>query len=389
MNILHVIPSLDPSGGGPPAVVVRTAAAQAALGHTASILTYSQYRPSDSPDRIRKALSVVPGIQAVHIVNLDPADRAERFLARGARSRFAQLQPDVVHMHGVWEPLLPAIAAAARRRRIPYIVRPAGMLDIWSLRQRAWKKRLALALVHGRMLRHAAFIHALNRDEASALELLKLPTPVRVIPNGVFLSEIEPLPAPGSFHARHPELRGQPYILFLSRLHFKKGLDYLADAFSLLAPRHPEVRLVVAGPDDGYQAEFARQVAAKGLSDRVHIVGGLYGDEKIPAIVDAACFCLPSRQEGFSVAITEALACGTPVVVSKDCHFPEVAEVGAGSVVPLEPTAIAAALEQILTDPALRQRMSRAAAALIRARFTWPVIAQSCIDGYTAAATPN
>ncbi len=387
MRVLHGIASLDPNWGGPPAVVIRIAAAQAARGHHAAVLTYSQYHGGDSPERVRKAIAQVPGIEKVEIINLDPADRAERLLARKASRAMPALLSrfDVLHMHGVWEPFIVAATAAAYKRRIPYVIRPAGMLDSWCLKQQALKKQVALALFHRRMLRRAAFIHALNRDEARMIELLGLPTPIQVIPNGVFLAELEPLPPRGTFYKRHPELQGRPYVLFLSRLHYKKGLDYLAEAFAMLAARRPEAQLVVAGPDDGYRAEFERLVAARNLGDRVHMVGGLYGTDKLPAIVDAACFCLPSRQEGFSVAITESLACGTPAVVSADCHFPEVEEVGAGFVVPLEPAKIADAMERIITDAPLRQKMSEAARSLVRERFTWPAIAERCIQEYTRA----
>jgi glycosyltransferase involved in cell wall biosynthesis len=214
---------------------------------------------------------------------------------------------------------------------------------------------------------------------------LRLTVPTVVLPNGVFLEELAPLPAPGTFRATHPELGAAPFVLFLARLHSKKGLDVLADAFVELGRWRADVRLVVAGPDDGAQVGFLRQVKGAGIAPRVHVVGPLYGRDKLSALVDAACFCLPSRQEGFSVAITEALACGIPVVISEACHFPEVADAQAGIVVPLEPATIARALETILADPALGGRMGQAGAALVRSRYTWDAIAAACLKAYQPA----
>ena len=179
----------------------------------------------------------------------------------------------------------------------------------------------------------------------------ELRRPGFVIPNGVNLEEFEPPPDPAIFRRQLPALGDRPYILFLSRLHYKKGLDFLADAFRIVAATRADVQLVVAGPDDGAQTEFERRIAGAGLSDRVHVPGPIYGPEKLSAVAGAACFVLPSRQEGFSVAILEALACGTPAVVSEECHFPEVAEVEAGEVVPLDAVAVAAALNRVLADP--------------------------------------
>lgn len=112
------------------------------------------------------------------------------------------------------------------------------------------------------------------------------------------------------------------------------------------------------------------------------MTGGLYGPAKIAALKQSACFCLPSRQEGFSVAITEALACGVPVAITDACHFPEVAEAGAGVVCSLDPMAVASALEQILEDPDRAKRMAAAGARLVRANYTWPRIALQTIAAY-------
>lgn len=381
MRILHVIGSLDPALGGPPVVAACLAAAQASLGHESRILSYET---PGADERMARTMERINAFKPVARAVLPAPAGLERFLARDARRQIPAHLNGVqfVHIHGVWEPILKAAADCTHQQQIPYVVAPHGMLDPWSLRQRRLKKKLALALGYQKMLNQAAFLHVLNGDERNLLAPLGVKSPTEVIPNGVFLEEIEPLPPRGSFRAAHPELGAGPYILFLSRLHYKKGLDYLAEAFALVAKEHPGAHLVIAGPDGGAQGDLEKQVAKLKLTDRVHIVGPLYGADKFAALVDAACFCLPSRQEGFSVAITEALACGVPVVISDACHFPEVQEGGAGFVAPLEPPRIAEALLRVINDEPLRASMGQAGAALVRKRYTWPKIAQLSIDAY-------
>lgn len=385
MRILHIIASLDPSGGGPPAVAVRLASAQASLGNDVGVASYRNYGPNESEERTRDSMARVPSIERLAMHRLDPPSRMERLLAPAARKTLATLVPasDVLHLHGVWEPFLAWAASIARQAGIPYIVRPAGMLDVWSLQQSRLKKQIALTIAYRRMLNGAAFIHALNEEEAAAIKPLRLRAPVRIIPNGVFLEELQPLPVRGTFRSRFPAIGDRPFILFLSRLHYKKGLDYLADSFKVVAASTPDVHLVVAGPDDGYRATFEQLIRERGIAERVHIVGGLYGSDKIAALVDATCFCLPSRQEGFSVAITEALACGVPVIISDQCHFPEVGHAGAGEIVPLESAAVAQSLLRVLSDEALRNQMSEAGRRLVHESFTWPIVARRCIEAYT------
>jgi len=382
MNVLHLISTLDPATGGPSVIVPRLAAAQAALGHDVHIVHYQPDAADD--DRVRAGLANVPHIDRVHRHALPRPGRLAQVFGAGAAAALAPLagRPGILHLHGVWDPILRAAAALAHRRGLPYVVAPHGMLDPWSLRQRALKKSVALMLGYRKMLRGAKFLHTLNADERALIEPLKLGCPMEIIPNGIYREEVEPLPAHGTFRRRFPGVGDGPYVLFLSRLHFKKGLDYLTAAFDLLAETRPDVHLVIAGPDDG-QRPFLRDWAARSpAGPRMHLVGGLYGPDKLAAFVDAACFCLPSRQEGFSVAILEALACGTPVVISDACHFPEVAEVGAGDIVSLDSHRIAAALARVLTHRHIGASMGAAGRSLVHSRFLWPAVADRSISLY-------
>jgi len=374
VDVLHVIQSLDPATGGPAAVARQLAAAQAGRGLAVTVLA------ADA------AAHAGPG--PVRFAAVPPVGRRAAVVGRGAvRALLPAVAPyDVVHLHGVWDPLVFAAARAARAAGRPYLVAPHGMLDPWSLAQKRWKKRLALALGWRAMLDRAAAVHWLNADERDLAAGLRLAAPGVVIPNGIDPAEFADPPPAALFRRRLPALGDRPYVLFLSRLHYKKGLDYLADAFARVAAS-AGADLVVAGPDGGARADLERRVAAAGLTARVHLPGPVYGPEKAAALAGAVCFCLPSRQEGFSMAILEALACGTPVVVSDQCHFPEVAEAGAGEVVPLDAAAVAAALARVLGDAGVRDRMGRAGKALVAGRFTWDRVADRCDAAY-ANLTP-
>lgn len=223
----------------------------------------------------------------------------------------------------------------------------------------------------------------MDEDEAGYLRALSIHTSIAVIPNGIFAEEISDLPSPSLFRNRYPQLGKQPYILFLSRLTTQKGLDILARAFSQFAQSNCAIHLVVAGPDGDMRAEFDERIARDGLGARVHVVGPVYGLEKYSALAGAACFCLPSRNEGFSMAITEALGCGVPVVISRECHFPEVQAAGAGEVVALDSAEIAGALLRLTGDEARRKVASRAARRLVLDNYTWPRIAERMIEAYT------
>ena len=391
MNILHVIHSLDPQKGGPPMIAARLAAAQSSLGHSVGVLYQSD---AGADERLAKAVGSIPGFDKVRLHRIeDPhSNFGEIFsspLGQWLKTGLSDYQ--WVHLHAIWAPIIFQTARAAHAQGKPYVIVPHGMLDPWSLSGQGafkhFKKKLALMLGYRRMLQNAAFLHLGNADEQNLIKPLGLTTPGVIIPNGVFPQEIETLPAPGSFVAKRPELKGKRYILFLSRLHFKKGLDFLADAFAMVAKKDREVVLVVAGPDDGMQQPMTEQLRAHGVLDRVIFTGPLWGPDKLAAMIDSCCFCLPSRQEGFSLAITEAWGCRCPVVISDGCHFPEVAEAGAGWVTPLGAAPTAKALEEALAmSPEAARAMGEKGRNLVLSRFTWPKIAEATVAAYAKHA---
>ncbi len=382
MRIIHVVNSMDPATGGPPSVVARLAAAQAGAGHSVTIFC----RESPGIDvRHHSAFTGIPGIDRVTWQFCPIRGFVDKYLAFADRRALrALLKPDdILHLHGVWCAIVGAAAHIADALSLRYAVTIHGVFNPASIAQKRWKKTLSLWLGRRKLLKRAAFIHAVNEDEVIGLQRQHIDTPVSIIPNGVFTEEITDLPPPTRFFELHPQLLKRSYILFLGRLHWHKGLDFLARAFAIFAQHNASTDLVVAGPDCGMRTKFEKQISEYGLNKRVHVVGPVYDQEKLAALSGAACFCLPSRNEGFSMAIAEALGCGVPVVISRECHFPEVQTAGAGEVVALDPAEIADALLRLTGDEKRHKLASQAARRLVIENYTWPRIAEQMIEAYT------
>ena len=381
MRILHVISTIDPDWGGPPVVATRLAAAQAAQGHQVTLMSYDgeAARHSWANDH-----GMLEGGSKVEMVYVPPGGRLEGFLGTNGRRAARSLMPehDVLHVHGVWETILRVTAEEAARSGTPYIFTAHGMLGENHLKTKGLKKRLAIALKYRRLFNGAAALHMGNEVEAELSQILGLTPPMLVCPNGISFEEIDPLPEKGTFRAKFPQIGARPFILFLSRLHEVKGLDFLADAFKLFCDSDDRIDLVVAGPDGGMQSTFEEAVRAHGIESRVHVVGPLYGRDKFAAFADAECFCLPSRQEGFAIVLNETLACSLPMVITEGCNRPDIIEADAGIVVPLEASAIAKALADLMSDSERRALMGANGRRHAADKLTWAAVARTMVGSY-------
>lgn len=379
MRILQLTSSLSARIGGPTMVINGLAVAQAAMGHS---VTLCAYETPAGEQEMPVEMELAKG--NLRLSRIPLGGRLERVYPRRGMRHVRRLlaETDVLHLHCLWDPICLGAAIEARRAGVPYVLAPHGMLDPWSLSEKALKKKFFLALAFGKMVRRAALIHAVSDYEVECVRSLGYRMPIATIPNGLFLEKIDPLPAPGTFYSAHPELKGEPFVLFLSRLHPVKGLDILVSAFASVLGKCPRARLVVVGPDWGAKAGVVEQIERLGIRERVHFIGALYGKEKFAAMVDAACFALPSKHEVFGVVIIEAFAAGCPAVFSEHCYFPDASDTSVGYCVKREPSAFAGPLERLLSDPALRSAMGRAGRRLVEERYTWQRVAALSIEAY-------
>ena len=283
---------------------------------------------------------------------------------------------DVLHLQGLW--MYPSLACRkwALRATRPYVVSPHGMLDPWALRNSAWKKRLAAWAYENANLRGAACIHALCDSELQAIRAYGLRNPVAVVPNGVDLP-CQQASRSAPWEADLPD--GAKVLLYLGRLHPKKGLPNLLRAWRLSAREGEsgEWRLVIAGWDQGgHEAELRRLAEELGIAETVVFAGPLFGEDKAASFHRATAFVLPSFSEGLPVAVLEAWAHGLPVVMTRQCNLPEGFEYGAAVETGTTPEEIEYSLRRLFAlGTEARQEMGSRGRRLVEERFTWAKIA--------------
>jgi glycosyltransferase involved in cell wall biosynthesis len=308
-KVANLIDTFNSRSGGPPRVVTAIARAGAGVW-TAELVTtdFSEAQSdllltSDFPGRVRFLDS-----QALKV----PHFLATRLgLPSQLRSVFIEARPDLLHLHGLWSPMLAAGAGLARRAGVPYIVAPHGMLDPWSLGVRRRRKRFALNTYQGRVLAQAAAIHATSEAEADYVRRLDVTTaPIFMIPNTV--EEPPHVVAPA---AAAPAARSEPKVLlFLSRLHEKKGVGLLLEAWAALRPAQWQLKIVGSGAP-AYELELRTLCAAKAIPN-VTFHAHAEGAEREALYAGASAFVLPSHTENFGIAIAEAMIRGLPVITT-------------------------------------------------------------------------
>lgn len=379
MRILHVVPTYIPAWryGGPIHSVHGLCRALAARGHDVHVATTNVDGDSDSDVRLDGPVAL-DGV-AVHYF---PSARMRRLYYSPPMHRYlaAELARfDVVHTHSTF--LWPTTAAAriARVKGTPYVLSPRGMLVGELIRRRSrWLKQAWIALFERRNVESAAAVHftsVVERDDVLAAGFR--PRRTFVIPNG-----FDPPPQDRGAAAIPPGLP-RPYVLFLGRISWKKGLDRLVAALAQAAG----VNLVVAGNDDeGYWPTIAALARELGVDGRIYYVGFVEGDAKSALLSNAVALALPSYSENFANVVLESMAAGTPVAVCPEVGAAEiVAQTASGIVAAGEPAVFGAALARLVADRALRDEMGRNARAAARS-LGWDAIARRFEEEYGLVA---
>ena len=370
MHIAHIQGIFSPEHGGPAQSLGHYCRTQASAGHRVSVWALDGL-PHSSP-AIR-----LPAPVEMHVCRVDPPARLG--CSREMRRQLlAAESADLYHLHGAWLRAMHYGAVAARRQSKPYLLELMGMYEDYALRQKGLQKRLARWFYQDAVLRGAACLHANSLPEAQGLRRLGFRNPIAVVPVGVDTGSVARLQAELGLGCPWPELQGRPFVLFLSRIHPKKGLELLLQAWSHFFREYPEHRLLVAGTGEGPYVQSCQQIASDlGVSSKVFWAGHVTEAQRCWAYTHAACYVLPTYSENFGNTVAEALAHGTPVLTTSGTPWLELPREGCGWIASPSAASITGFLGKALaiSEPE-RRAMGEAGRRLVERRYSLAAVIQ-------------
>jgi glycosyltransferase involved in cell wall biosynthesis len=400
MKVLHVIPSISPVRGGPSQAILEMVNALRLHGVEAEIVTTNDHGDGllDLPlkRRISYPVYVSQPMGATVPVRLFPRFSPDVSAVReyAFSSDLTQWlchnvkKYDLIHIHAIFSYPSTVAMAIARYHRVPYIVRPLGQLCQWSLKQGAMKKQLYLNLIERANIQSAQALHFTSVQEQEEASQLGLTAPGFVMPHG--LSYTLPLPdASQQLRQRLNIPANEPIILFLSRLHPKKGLEPLIKALQTVKS-HPFTFIIAGSGSPEYETAIAQHLIDAGLERRTHWLGFVSGELKQLLLQGSDLFALTSHSENFGIAALEAMANGLPVLLSSGVALSSlVQQHRLGWITTQEPPAIATILQQFLNSPALAKEMGDRARRIVQQQYSWNYIAAKLTEHYSSVVQPR
>jgi glycosyltransferase involved in cell wall biosynthesis len=381
MKVLHVIPYMHPQGGGPPVVVDRVCHELKQAGVEADILTTDLYTPDGN-------LSWKTDWLSHEQMEIQPVTKQRPYAdSPKLRSVFRKSVKhyDLVHLHTLWSYCSRVVKKYCRRRGIPYVVMPHGMLDPASLQRKRFKKAIYGKLVEYPILRSAAGLICTHlEEERLARESVSGLPAAYITPLGADDPPTDRETLRKEFYERYPEYENHPMVVFLSRLHEKKGLDLLIPAFKTVVESYPDAHLLIIGSGDRmYESDLRNLVRRNRINDNVTMTGHLGGRWKWQAMAAGDVFILPSYQENFALVVVDALNLGLPVILSNRVNIcSEVVDAGAGLECELNPQHIAEQLTWILSSDDACVTMGQWGRELVQREFTWKRCAERTLAAY-------
>ena len=282
---------------------------------------------------------------------------------------------DVIHIIGTWTPILAVASYIALLKGIPFVVSPHGCLEPWALQHRGLKKKLALSLYQKRIFLKAGMMVATAEQELESIRRLGIKTPVAVVPNGVDIPSV-------ASKCSNIAMNGHQKILFLSRIHPKKGLRDLVAAWAKV--RQPGWRVIIAGPDEeGHLDEIRLQIDSLGLGGDFEFPGLVTGDRKEALFVGADLFVLPTYSENFGIAVAEALARGVPVITTTGAPWRDIEDWNCGWWVQPGVEGVACALAAAMkTSHEELDQMGQRGISLVKEKYSWNKIGGLALQCY-------
>jgi glycosyltransferase involved in cell wall biosynthesis len=384
MKILHVIPSIAPVRGGPSQAIIEMVKVLENQGVEAMIATTNDNGLTllDVPtnDWLR-----YQGVLVRFFPRFSPSQNSVRefaFSAAFTQWLWHHVQDyDLIHIHAIFSYPSTAAMAIARRRGVPYIIRPLGQLCEWSLQQSTLKKKLYLWIIERANLNHSQGLHLTSEQEKSESAKLCLTCPSFVVPHGLNFPPVIDN-ARQRLRARFNLPENENIILFLSRIHPKKGLDYLISALGHLV-KYPFTFILAGSGESAYEARVRSLLQESGLNARTILPGFVKGETKNLLLQGADLYALTSHSENFGVAALEALAAGLPVMVTSGVALSnEMQRYQLGYVSELNKDAITSTLESYFSNPEAAIQMGKRAQQFILENYTWKKNAENLIKTY-------
>jgi glycosyltransferase involved in cell wall biosynthesis len=385
VKILHVIPSVSPARGGTSRAILDMVRALRDSGMDAEIATTNDDGDNllDAPLGKSTIYDRVPTYFFARFSPQLPAVREFAFSGSFTTWLFQNISNyDLIHVHALFSYTSTVAMSIARLKGVPYITTPHGLLCEWSLQQSGQKKQAYLKLIERANLDFAGAIHVTCAQERDDVVALNLKSPTAILP--LALTEM-PVKIPDAANLLRQSLNcpaDEPIILFLARLHYKKGLEYLIPALGQLKDRR--FTLVIAGTGTpAYEAKIRDILKTAGIENRTRMVGFVEGTQKDLLIQGADLFALTSHSENFGIAVLEALIVGTPVLLTPGVGLASVViDNDLGYVADLNIDAIAQALDRHLSDPDRSKVMGERARQFAIANYNWDKIAVDLIRVY-------
>jgi len=382
MRVLQVIPAVASRYGGPStAIWPMTSALQELGGIDVEIATTDANGPGARINVTDLPKTAVP-------VHLFRRDRGEHLKYSRGLHQWLDVHAgeyDVIQTHSNWNYPVAAACQSARRAGVPYIIRPCGMLSDYTWQKSKWKKRIYWWLRERSNVHHAAGFHVTSEDERHEVLRLRVTVPIDVIPLGIGNDAWDSPVESNWLREQCPQAGKRPILLFLSRMHPKKGIiDFLLPALTRLKV---DAFLAIVGGEDDHAPGFIRRVEHEicrlRLSGQVALLGPVSPHRRWAAFDGADLFVLPSHSENFGIVVAEAMARGKPVVVTTGVQFGDhVSACQAGTVVRPDSGALAAALDFWFSDPSRRARAGEAGRQYIQHHFSWRQTAASLASLY-------
>jgi glycosyltransferase involved in cell wall biosynthesis len=385
MRILQIVPSFSPVYGGPSQMVKGLSQALATEGIEVTIIT-----TNSNGDTGQAPLDVPVGKpiwQDGYEIIYFPCFPFRRYKFSVDLLRWLATHTQdyhLAHIHALFSPVTTAAATIARRNKLPYILRPLGTLDPADLQKKKQLKQIYGLLWEKPNLAGAAAIHFTSEEEAKISARFGTTTKDLVIPLGVDLPAN--LPPLGTTRKQLGIDSNTKLILFMSRIDRKKGLDLLLPALESLQTEGLNFHFVLAGgnpQDSDYEAEIKTKIANSSLKQLTTITGFVQGDLKLGLLIDADLFVLPSYYENFGIAVAEAMAVGTPVVISNGVQiWQDIEAMAAGWVTPCDVAQLTNSLREAIVSDAERKQRGENARQLAKQQYSWSAIALQMIQVY-------